>query len=582
MNLHAIYHRPKSNYCYAYDKNTVHIRIRSAKGELTKVSLIYGDKYNWENTKTELDMNYICCDNLFDYYMLSINPHNNRLSYYFIVEKDFERYYYTEWGFFKSVEQKDLYLHFFNYPYINEVDIHSVPEWVKDAIFYQIFPERFFNGDKSNDPENITKWGSLPESHSFYGGDLKGIINKLDYLEELGINALYLTPIFHASTNHKYDTTDYMKIDPHFGDLDTVKELVSKCHKKGIRIILDAVFNHCGYYFEPFQDVLQKGEESIYYNWFHIKNTPIKTNPPNYHSFGFTPQMPKLNTENPEVMKYLLNVAAYWLKEVDIDGWRLDVANEVDHSFWREFRKVVKSIKKDAYIIGEIWHDSLPWLMGDQFDSIMNYPVTRACFEYFAYEKIDSKEFKEFINSTIIRNTTQVNEVMFNLLDSHDTSRFITRCGGDFRKLILAMIFQLTYIGVPCIYYGTEIGIKGGDDPDCRRTMEWDEKKWNKDLLKLYRSMIYLRKNHESLRRGSFKWINGISDIIGYIRKTEEEEIIILINNNDEDRKVNLNTGVKKIANLLDKNEIYSSDNNSSNIELTVNQRDFKIFITKY
>src|SRR5699024_5658775 len=209
-----------------------------------------------------------------------------------------------------------------------------------------------------------------------------GIIKHLDYLVDLGINGIYFTPIFKAHSNHKYDTIDYMEIDPQFGDKSTFKELVKACHEKGIRIMLDAVFNHSGYYFSQFQDVLEKGENSKYKNWFHIKDFPIQTDPvPNFDSFAFTSHMPKLNTEHPDVKQYLLDVATYWIKEFDIDGWRLDVANEVDHQFWREFRTAVKSVKQDVYILGEIWHDSMPWLQGDQFDAVMNYPFTNSAIE---------------------------------------------------------------------------------------------------------------------------------------------------------------------------------------------------------
>ncbi|MTI49207.1 MAG: alpha-glycosidase [Firmicutes bacterium] len=578
MNLQGVYHRPKSNFCYGYSEDVIDIRLRAAKDDLKEVKLVYGDKYDWDNSNKEVLMEFTCSDTLYDYYVTSITPPNKRLSYYFIVEDEVEVYYYTEWGLSKKIDKKDLYLQFFNYPYHHRGEIHNVPEWVKDAVFYQIFPERFYNGDKTNDPEDITEWGIEPKSNSFYGGDLKGIIEKLDYLEELGINAIYLTPIFEANTNHKYDTTNYLKVDPHFGDLDTLKELVSNCHEKGIKVILDAVFNHCGFDFKHFQDVLKKGKESRYFNWFHINKTPIDVSSPSYDAFAFVPNMPKLNTENPEVKKYLLNVATYWIKEADIDGWRLDVANEVDHGFWREFREAVKAVKSDVYIIGEIWHDSLPWLMGDQFDAIMNYPVTRACTEFFAYDNIDSEEFKDQINNTIMRNTRQVNNVMFNLLDSHDTSRFLTKCNEDIRKLKLASVFQLTYVGAPCIYYGTEIGITGGEDPDCRKTMDWDKKMWNIELYNFYRSMIQLRKDYEALRRGTFQWIDNLDGIIGYKRKTEKEEIIVLLNNSRLSKKVKLNIEGKKIINMLDTREEYPSSNE---IELTINEHGFKMYVNK-
>ncbi|KGG80380.1 cyclomaltodextrinase [Caloranaerobacter azorensis H53214] len=558
MNLQAIYHRPKSNFCYAYDENVIHIRLRAAKGDIKKAVLIYGDKYNWEK-RQELNMKLACSDDLYDYFTVEVSPESKRLAYYFKVEGDEGEFYFTEWGLIKDIEEKEVYLHFFQYPYMNKEDIHKVPEWVKDTVFYQIFPERFFNGDTSNDPDELTKWGELPTSGSFYGGDLRGIIEKLDYLEELGINGIYLTPIFESPTNHKYDTKDYFKVDPHFGDLETLKELVSKCHERGIKVILDAVFNHCGYSFEPFQDVIKRGKESPYYDWFHIRKWPIETDPPSYDTFAFTYRMPKLNTSNPEVREYLLKVARYWIEEADIDGWRLDVSDEVSHDFWREFRKVVKEAKKDAYIVGELWLDAYPWLKGDQFDAVMNYPVMRALLQYFAYGNISDSQFKELINKVRMRNTKQVNDVMLNLMESHDTSRFLTECNGDSDKLMMAVTFLLTYEGVPCIYYGTEIGIEGGHDPDCRRTMEWNKENWNLKLFNHYKKLIGLRKQNKALRRGKFEWLDNIEGVIGFTREYEDEKVFVLINNSNFDKKVTLEVNGIYVDKLT--GDVFKSDN---------------------
>ena len=258
-----------------------------------------------------------------------------------------------------------------------------------------------------------------------------------------------------------------MEIDPQFGDKATFKRLVDVCHQHGIKVMLDAVFNHSGYYFPPFQDVLKNQEHSKYKDWFHIRDFPIITKPrPNYDTFAFTEQMPKLNTENAEVKEYLLNVARYWIEEFDIDGWRLDVANEVDHSFWREFRKTVKSVKPDAYILGEIWHDSMPWLQGDQFDAVMNYPFTQSALDFFAKGTINADVFAQRISHVLHSYPNNVNEVSFNLLGSHDTPRILTIANENKDRLKLLFLFQLTFIGSPCIYYGDEIGMTG-------RTRSW-------------------------------------------------------------------------------------------------------------
>ena len=235
------------------------------------------------------------------------------------------------------------------------------------------------------------------------GGDLLGIIKKLNYLEDLGIKGIYLTPIFESVSNHKYDTTDYMKVDKYFGDESILRELITECHKRGIKIVLDAVFNHCGIGFAPFQDVIEKGRESEYFEWFYIDGDKVLFDPINFQAFGFVPYMPKMNTSNPGVKAYLYEVIKYWTEEFDIDGWRLDVSDELDHEFWRGFRKLVKSINPQAIIIGENWHNAYNWLMGDQFDSVMNYSLTKLCLDYFATSEINARTFMYEISSLLIR-----------------------------------------------------------------------------------------------------------------------------------------------------------------------------------
>lgn len=549
MLLHAIYHRPKGNFAYAYDKDTIHIRLRTAKDDVKRCYVIFGDKYDWENQRSIKFMTNLYSDELFDYWQAEIVPYNRRLCYMFKLESDDEQYWYTEYGFHDS--QPSYVNIMFEYPFLHEVDIFTPPNWVKDAIFYQIFPERFANGDISNDPELVEEWGNTPTRDNFFGGDIRGIIDNINHLENLGINALYLTPIFEANTNHKYDTKDYMKIDPHFGDIDTLKELVSKCHDRGIRVVLDAVFNHCGYYFAPFQDVLKKGSKSRYWDWFYIHDYPIKKSPrPNYATFAFEYHMPKFNTSNPEVKEYLLDVARFWIEEVDIDGWRLDVANEVDHAFWREFRQVVKTAKPDAYILGEVWHDAAPWLQGDQFDGVMNYPFTNLAIEFFCKQSIDAKEFANCLNKFMFRYPHQANQVLLNILDSHDTKRLLTQCKGNKKLFKLAVLFQMTYIGVPCIYYGDEIGMVGGDDPDCRRTMIWDKARQDKELLEFYRDCIALRKEHVVLRRGDCKFVYASGSQVVMKRYTDYDQLLIAFNVSDKWASIDIPMEKGKIYNI--------------------------------
>jgi glycosidase len=399
--------------------------------------------------------------------------------------------------------------------------------------------ERFANGDPGNDPEGTEPWGGQPKVDNFFGGDLQGVLDHLDDLVHLGVNAIYFTPLFRSPSNHKYDTVDYKQVDPHFGDNELLKKVVDTCHAKGIRVMLDAVFNHCSDQFPPFQDVLKNGEKSRYAEWFHVNDFPceIRDGIPTYDTFGFFGNMPKFNTANPEVKAYLLDVAEYWIKEIKLDGWRLDVANEIDHHFWRDFRQVVKKANPDAYIVGEVWSDSLLWLIGDQFDSVMNYPFADKVLEFFNGQ-MDGLTFANRIGALLMRYPQQTNEVVFNLLCSHDTPRLLTRVGGDTRRMKLTVAFLFTFMGTPCIFYGDEIGLTGDGDPDCRKCMEWDPDKQDRDLYEFYRSMIALRKKHPALRQGRFRFLQARhhDPSIVYERADDKMHFIIWMNNSDRPR----------------------------------------------
>ena len=540
MLLEAVYHRPKMNWSYAYDPETIHLRVRTKRDDVESVYALAADKYAFQETKRLYAMERFAADERFDYWQVAIQPPYRRLQYAFQLQAGGETIWMSESGF--AAEGPEAAYGLFEYPFLNRVDLFEPPAWVKDAVFYQIFPERFANGDPSNDPPGTEVWGGKPRPDNFFGGDLQGVLERLDYLSKLGITAIYFTPVFEAPTNHKYDTRDYMKVDPHFGDNELLKKLVQACHERGIRVLLDAVFNHCGRTFPPFVDVLEKGEASPYKDWFHVREFPLEVRDgiPTYDTFAFVPTMPKLNTEHPEVKQYLLDVARYWIEEVGIDGWRLDVANEVDHDFWREFRRVVKSTKPDVYILGEIWHDSLMWLNGDQFDAVMNYPFTNAVLDFFCKRTIEGEQFSHRIGALLAQYPLQVHEVAFNLLGSHDTERLLTICNGDKRLMQLATAFQFTFPGAPCIYYGDEIGLDGGHDPDCRKCMIWDEEKQDRQLFAFFQSMIALRKKHAALRTGTFRFVEASGSLVAYERKDERDRFVIAINAGDRPCELSL------------------------------------------
>lgn len=411
----------------------------------------------------------------------------------------------------------------------------TVPYWVQDAVFYQIFPDRFCNGDPGNDPPNVEKWGTKPTLWGFQGGDLRGVIQKLDYLLDLGITAIYFNPIFQATSNHRYNISDYYKIDPKLGTNQDFLALLDAAHHNGIRIIIDGVFNHCGRGFFAFNDVLENTNYSPYADWFNLKKVPPDAyshgEAHDYEAWWNFKSLPKFNTDNPLVRKYIMDVARYWI-HLGADGWRLDVPNEIDDDeFWQEFRSVVKAENPDAYLVGEIWDGNPRWVGPQSFDGLMNYPVRDGILGLLT-EKLTADEFGEIITRQLTQYQRENVYAMYNPLGSHDTARLTTELGGDLAKLKMATLFQMTYPGAPAIYYGDEIGLEGGKDPDCRKAFPWNESDWNHDLRDYIQRWIAIRRNRTVLRRGSFLEIHRDGKRGGYAfaRKLGEESLLVVLN----------------------------------------------------
>ncbi|SHM50812.1 alpha-glycosidase [Gracilibacillus kekensis] len=573
MNTEAIFHRPVNQFAYSYDKDSIHLQLQTKKDDIKEIILLFGDPYHFEGDNwhyNQSNMEKTGSDSLYDYWRIKVKPDYKRLRYGFQCrDTKGDMLIITERGYFKTMPQ-DIG-DFFCFPYLHEVDIFQAPDWVKDTVWYQIFPDRFANGDPSLNPQGTLPWGSeYPTPTNFFGGDFQGVINHLDYLVELGINGIYFTPIFNAYSNHKYDTIDYFEIDPQFGDKETFRKLVKECHSRGIKVMLDAVFNHSGYYFEPFQDVLRNQEKSRYIDWFYLWEFPVQTKGyPNYDTFGFVASMPKLNTTNPETKKYLLDVARYWVEEFDIDGWRLDVANEIDHVFWRDFRKVVKEIKPSTFILGEIWHDSMKWLQGDQFDAVMNYPFTNGAVEYFAANNMNSDTFADSITKVLHMYPKNVNEVAFNLLDSHDTARILTMADGNIERIKLLYLFQLSFIGSPCIYYGDEVGLSGGEDPGCRKCMEWDQSKQDLALFDFIKQLLQMRKEIPAFgNQADFKFLKVEENVIAYQKESNEGKLVFILNNSGEKQTFELKAlENKKVKELFSGREINFSNKAEVHLE---------------
>lgn len=530
MNEYALMHIPDSRYCFAVGQKELVIRLRTSKEDRdAQVYLIYAPKYEFHEKREKKLMQISYSDRLFDYYELHITLEDVRFAYIFEFHQHGDTYYFSEDGLTKEYRFEESFYNFFQMPYINSNDCMPVVDWMKDAVFYQIFVERFNIGDMQKDMSYINMdWGDIPNPKSFAGGDIKGIIEKLDYIRGLGVNVLYLTPIFESISNHKYDIKNYMEIDSRFGCKEDFKKLVEQAHKRGIRIVLDAVFNHCSMQLEQFQDVLKNGKQSPYYDWFIIDGDYPTPENVNYDCFAACNYMPKLNTANPKTQEFLLEIACYWIREFDIDGWRLDVSDEVSHAFWRRFREVVKKEKPDCVIIGENWHDAYPYLMGDQYDSIMNYSFTKACLDYFARGYIDAKQMAEKLSSNLMRNTKQVNQMMLNLLDTHDTHRFFTEVSKDKNKLLAAIALEVMFPGAPCIYYGTEICMEGGYDPDSRRCFDWDESHWDTNVMEMIRSLTSLRKRAE-LKEGNVI-LDEDRGMLKLVRTFDNQSVSLFIN----------------------------------------------------
>ena len=491
MNEQAIQHIPESKYCFATDGKTVRLRLRTDRNDdLEKVEVIFGGKYDFALQRKSVEMTASFTDRLFRWYTAELSLEDVRLVYVFRITFKGKSFYFSEDGLSEKFDYELSYYNCFQYAYLNECDILKPIEWIKNARFYQIFVDRYDIGDSSLDKSYVNmKWGDKPTPHSFAGGDLKGIVKRLDYIKSLGVNCIYLTPVFTADSNHKYDIKDYYETDPRFGDKKTLKELVDGAHDRGMKVVLDAVFNHCSLFLPQFQNVVKNGENSPYKDWFVIKSF----SPLTYECFASCEYMPKFDTGNKQTRDFLIGIGKYWIENFDIDGWRLDVSDEVSHDFWRQFRKEIKELKPDCLLLGENWHDANSFLKGEEFDGIMNYAFTKACLDFYAFGNFTPKMFADKLNEILMRNTDAVNLMMLNLLDSHDTHRFLTRVGGDLNKLKSALAVMFFFVGAPCIYYGTEIALEGGYDPDNRRTMNWEKAAKETALKELIRELSKLK-----------------------------------------------------------------------------------------
>jgi len=458
------------------------------------------------------------------------------------------------------------------------MSLADTPSWVRDAVFYQIFPDRFAKSERVVKPGPLEAWDAPPTFHGYKGGDLLGIVEHLDYLADLGITALYLTPVFASASNHRYHTYDYYQVDPLLGGDAALRELLDAAHARDMRVVLDGVFNHSGRGFWPFHHVVENGIGSPYLDWFYVDKPrlaaggwlrPYPTDSEReamdaaasthahrqgevsqrylgYRAWWDLPALPKLNTDNPNMREHLMGAAEHWLR-FGIDGWRLDVAEEIDAGFWREFRQRCRAVNPDAYIVAEIWREKPEWLAGDTFDALMNYPLTEAILSFVAAPVLDMEvvatqhEYRQFVHpidggafAEVLTHLLtaayrpEATAVQLNLLGSHDTARFVTVAGRDKASLRLATLVQMTVPGAPCIYYGDEVGVEGRHDPDCRRAFPWREEEWDADLRAYIRAAVQLRHDNSALRHGLFRAVAADDNAMAYSLTLDAQPSVVV------------------------------------------------------
>ena len=613
---------PKAN-------ESVKLRFRTGRENIDRVVLVVC-------TDTRIEMKKVYNDRLFDYYESTVELSDKMIDYYFEVTSGTVTVYYNSVGVCSGVE-----------PYYNFTITPSfhTPDWAKGAIFYQIYVDRFYNGDRSNDVEKdeyvyigegtdkVTDWFKYPAAmgvREFYGGDIAGVWQKLDYLQELGVDAIYFNPIFVSPSNHKYDIQDYDYIDPHFGkivkdegevlhrdengnlmcdgtypnkyatkyvcrvtDKENLEasnlffaEFVEEVHKRGMKVILDGVFNHCGSFNKWLdRECIYEDAEGYEKGAYISADSPYRTFfrfnedmwPYNYHYDGWWGQdtLPKLNYEDsPLLFDYIMHIARKWVSPpYNVDGWRLDVAadlgqsQEYNHYFWKEFRRNVKEANPEAIVLAEHYGDPTSWLQGDQWDTVMNYDAFMEPITWFltGVEK-HSDEYREdllgnadaFFGSMrnyMTRFNTQSLQVAMNELSNHDHSRFMTRTnhkvgrtasvgpqaadeGIDKALFRLGVMIQMTWPGAPTIYYGDEAGLCGWTDPDNRRTYPWGRE--DNELIEFHRQLIRIHKDYQVFKTGSIMFLKGQYKLIGYGRFDENDKIVVMINSSDEVREADI------------------------------------------
>ena len=529
INYASIYHMPWLEYRHALPDGRVCLRLQTGRDEFTRVRARVTSNYagpDFFAAADEYEMHVAYRDEWHDWYECAFTPRDRRIKYLFVLESDETVCKLDGAGLHAGRDARENVSEAFAFAYAYPAE--PMPEWARGCVGYQIFPDRFRREPAPGDTEPVEPWDSQRVQNEFrFGGNLRGIIRAVPYLKDLGVTMIYTTPLFVSDTSHRYNTFDYLKIDPLLGTEEDLRQLCDTLHANGMRLILDGVFNHCGLGFAPFADAAQKGPASPYYDWFFFD----PDTPHGYHTFGDWKYMPKLNLSNEDCAQYFLGVGRYWLEKCHIDGWRLDVSPEVWPDFWRRYKKMMRQVNPQSLMIAECWDDSREWLtQGDMFDSTMHYVLSRAIWARMCRHEISVRQFDWAVNRAAMLYPQRTEEVLWTFLGSHDTQRVRTRAGGDVRMLYAASFFQFTFLGAPIIYYGDELGMEGGDDPFCRFPMRWDRVAGN-PVHAHYQKLAQLRAAVPALRIGSFRtWHAGEGGLYAYVRQTEKQQVLCVVN----------------------------------------------------
>ncbi len=508
MEKSAIFHQSNSQYSYFVSDTRAVVILRTKREDsIRSIRVLWNTGHRFCVEQLAQPMELYGSDLLADYYMAVLDNGDPGYGYIFeITDGDGGLWYYNESGFSRQMCPERAFEDNFSLVFPNERDIIRPNRRFEGRVFYQIFPERFCRStDKANTAYINMDWNTdRPDNEHFAGGDLNGIREKLPYLQELGIGAIYMTPIHPSVSAHKYDIDDYFAIDPMFGTMEDFKALVQEAHCRDILIVMDLVFNHSSFLNPLFQDVVRKGRESRYYHWYYVDGDKPEWDKRNYKTFSDVAMMPKLNTNNPEVQEYLTRVGEFYLAECKVDGFRLDVAFDVSHDFWRFFKKRLQRIDPQVYLIGEDWQNSYAFLGNDQWDSVMNYPFLYACRRYLAEDRYDADGFVSFLTGVLMRYEDGTNRNMLNLLDSHDIHRFFTLLQEDVNRQLMAQGALIFYLGSPMLYYGDEVFMTGGQDPLNRRPMEWYSPRFVSEEHAFLKKLLALRRE-DVLRYGDIR-----------------------------------------------------------------------------